>query len=400
MHDLGGEPGWGALHRARPDEPAVLRGLGATSVRARAAVDAGVRHQPRRVPVRDRAGSTGRSTSTRATTGAGCTAPRTSCSTARSSPRARSTHGPGTLRGEAVAEPPVPEPHRPTTCRLRRGRSATIDTPPAYAVGDRVRARDDLHPPGHTRLAGYVRGARGVVDIVQPAQVLPDTARALPGREPAARLLGQVRLPRAVGGRREPFDAEHRPVRELPGVDAMTEPADDRRRPRSRAAHRGAGVSCSWSGAWSTRPSMDTLHPHLRARRRPDERRQGGGPGVDRPGLQAAAAGGRDRGDRRARASRARRASTSWWWRTPRPSTTSSSARSAPATRGRCSGCRRRWYKDPAYRARVVREPRTVLSRDGAGPRAGRGRDPRCGTPARRCAIMVLPAAAARAPRG
>jgi nitrile hydratase beta subunit len=64
------------------------------------------------------------------------------------------------LAGEdGVEEPPTPEP---------------IDTPPKFAVGDQVRAKL-MHPPGHTRLARYTRGRTGVVRIVQPAQVLPDT---------------------------------------------------------------------------------------------------------------------------------------------------------------------------------------------------------------------------------
>ena len=41
-------------------------------------------------------------------------------------------------------------------------------------VGDRVRAKD-IHPLGHTRLARYTRGRTGVVRMVLPAQVLPDT---------------------------------------------------------------------------------------------------------------------------------------------------------------------------------------------------------------------------------
>ena len=50
-----------------------------------------------------------------------------------------------------------------------------VDQPPAYAVGDRVRARD-VHPVGHTRLPRYVRGRTGIVQQVLPAQVFPDTA--------------------------------------------------------------------------------------------------------------------------------------------------------------------------------------------------------------------------------
>jgi nitrile hydratase subunit beta len=78
------------------------------------------------------------------------------------------------LRGEDVEEPPAPEPNKPDYAGTAPGSLRTIDDPPRFAVGDRVRARD-MHPPGHTRLARYVRGRTGVVRIVQPAMVLPDT---------------------------------------------------------------------------------------------------------------------------------------------------------------------------------------------------------------------------------
>jgi nitrile hydratase beta subunit len=78
------------------------------------------------------------------------------------------------LQGEDVEEPPVPEPNKPDYKPTAAGSIRQIDTPPRFSVGDRVRARD-LHPLGHTRLARYVRGRPGTVEIVQPAQVLPDT---------------------------------------------------------------------------------------------------------------------------------------------------------------------------------------------------------------------------------
>jgi len=49
-----------------------------------------------------------------------------------------------------------------------------VATEPRFAVGAEVRARN-LHPVGHTRLPGYVRGKRGVVRRVHGAYVLPDT---------------------------------------------------------------------------------------------------------------------------------------------------------------------------------------------------------------------------------
>ena len=56
----------------------------------------------------------------------------------------------------------------------RRG-SYQRETPitPAFAVGDRVRARN-LHPEGHTRLPRYARGRVGVVERCHGAHVFPD----------------------------------------------------------------------------------------------------------------------------------------------------------------------------------------------------------------------------------
>jgi nitrile hydratase beta subunit len=78
------------------------------------------------------------------------------------------------LRGEEVEEPPAPEPNKPDYKPTAAGSIRKIDDPPKFKVGDRVRARL-MSPPGHTRLARYVRGHEGVVRMVQPAQVLPDT---------------------------------------------------------------------------------------------------------------------------------------------------------------------------------------------------------------------------------
>lgn len=78
------------------------------------------------------------------------------------------------LAGEDVEEPPTPEPNKPDYKPTAAGSIRQVDTPPKFAVGDRVRARL-IHPPGHTRLAWYTRGRTGVVQMIQPAQVLPDT---------------------------------------------------------------------------------------------------------------------------------------------------------------------------------------------------------------------------------
>jgi nitrile hydratase subunit beta len=78
------------------------------------------------------------------------------------------------LAGEEVEEPPIPEPNKPDYKPTAAGSVRQVDTRPKFAVGDTVRAKD-IHPTGHTRLARYVRGRTGVVQMIQPAQVFPDT---------------------------------------------------------------------------------------------------------------------------------------------------------------------------------------------------------------------------------
>lgn len=57
------------------------------------------------------------------------------------------------------------------------------DSPPQFAVGDRVRARM-IHPAGHTRLPRFVRGQVGTIVLVHGSQVFPDRD-AVPIGEPA-----------------------------------------------------------------------------------------------------------------------------------------------------------------------------------------------------------------------
>ena len=87
------------------------------------------------------------------------------------------------LRGEHTPEPPVPEPHKPGYAPTAAGSLRTVETPPRFRAGERVRARD-AGAPGHTRLPRYVRGHTGVVDIIQPAHVLPDTNAHFQGENP------------------------------------------------------------------------------------------------------------------------------------------------------------------------------------------------------------------------
>lgn len=87
------------------------------------------------------------------------------------------------LRGEDVEEPPIPEPARPNYVPTAKGSLRTVDSVPAFTVGERVRAKD-ISSPGHTRLPGYVRGRTGVVELIQPAAVLPDTNADFQGENP------------------------------------------------------------------------------------------------------------------------------------------------------------------------------------------------------------------------
>jgi nitrile hydratase len=94
------------------------------------------------------------------------------------------------LRDKHVENPP--EPARPDagppSAAVAAWRNApsslrTIDAAPAFAVGQRVRAKN-ISPPGHTRLPGYVRGHTGVVEVIQPAAVFPDTRAHFRGENP------------------------------------------------------------------------------------------------------------------------------------------------------------------------------------------------------------------------
>ena len=106
------------------------------------------------------------------------------------------------LRGEEVAEPPIPAPARPDYAPAVPLRA--VGFPPAFRVGERVRAKD-MSPPGHTRLPGYIRGHIGVVEVIQPAAVLPDTNADFLGEN--AQHVYSVRFESGelCGARAEPF---------------------------------------------------------------------------------------------------------------------------------------------------------------------------------------------------
>jgi nitrile hydratase len=90
--------------------------------------------------------------------------------------------------GHAVT-PPAPGPRvlRPEAVPAVLARGAptarAAATPPAFAVGDRVRARV-MNPAGHTRLPRYVRGHVGTVAHCHGAHVFPDTHAHGRGEQP------------------------------------------------------------------------------------------------------------------------------------------------------------------------------------------------------------------------
>ncbi len=87
------------------------------------------------------------------------------------------------LRREHVEEPPASEPAKPDYPPTAEGSMRTLDTTPSFAMGERVRTKD-VSPAGHTRLPRYVRGHTGVVVLVQPAFVFPDTNAHFQGENP------------------------------------------------------------------------------------------------------------------------------------------------------------------------------------------------------------------------
>jgi nitrile hydratase len=88
-----------------------------------------------------------------------------------------------TMQGGRAEEPSTPEPRKPDFTPTAEGSLRTIDTPPAFRVGERVRAKD-ISTSGHTRLPRYFRRHTGVVEVVQPAAVLPDTMSRFTSENP------------------------------------------------------------------------------------------------------------------------------------------------------------------------------------------------------------------------
>ena len=86
------------------------------------------------------------------------------------------------LRGETVEEPADVELCKPEYERGGAGSLRTIEAAPAFAVGQRVRAKT-FRKPGHTRLPAYVRGRAGVISAIRPAAVLPDSTAHFVGED-------------------------------------------------------------------------------------------------------------------------------------------------------------------------------------------------------------------------
>jgi len=87
------------------------------------------------------------------------------------------------LSGQDVPAPLAPTPHKPQMPSGGAGNLRPLDTPPAFAVGDRVRVAD-LDPTGHTKMPRYVRRRTGTVTALLPGQVFPDTAAHFAGENP------------------------------------------------------------------------------------------------------------------------------------------------------------------------------------------------------------------------
>jgi nitrile hydratase len=73
---------------------------------------------------------------------------------------------------------------RPTPGRIADGTALrSLEAAPRFAIGDEVVTRN-LHRVGHTRLPGYVRARRGIVELFQGAWVFPDTNAHDQGEHP------------------------------------------------------------------------------------------------------------------------------------------------------------------------------------------------------------------------
>jgi nitrile hydratase subunit beta len=85
--------------------------------------------------------------------------------------------------GATKATPPL-KAYQVAALVAERGRfERPVNTPPRFAVGQRVRAKK-INPTGHTRLPRYARGNIGVVDRIHGAHVFPDSNAHFRGENP------------------------------------------------------------------------------------------------------------------------------------------------------------------------------------------------------------------------
>jgi nitrile hydratase len=108
------------------------------------------------------------------------------------------------IRGEQVTEPPPSQPVRPDYQPTAEGSLRTVDAPPAFAVGERVRIKN-MSYPGHSRLPRYARGHTAVVTSVGPVSVFPDTNADFEGENPQYVYTVQLRSDELWGAGAEPF---------------------------------------------------------------------------------------------------------------------------------------------------------------------------------------------------
>ena len=267
----------------------------------------------------------------------------------------------------------------------RRGRG-TLRRRPAGAPCRR------MAPAHHHRCPRYVRGVTGTVTPMHGGWPLPETlGRRYPRRST------RVRSRCATSGATTPSPARSSSTS---GRATWNERATMSRRPRSRhhpsplteVEQRVAAIeSLLVERGLVTTDAIDAVVRGLRARPRPDERREGRRPRVGRPRRTVLGCSTTPPLRSPSSGSAAPRASTSSCWRTPRTSTTSSCAPCAPATRGRCSGCRR-----AGTRARSTGRA-SCGSRERSSPSSARSSATTsrcgCGTRAPRSATSSLPLA-------
>ena len=86
------------------------------------------------------------------------------------------------ILGNKTEEPTETTGEKPQYERGGAGSLREIDAPHAFAVGDRVLAKN-MHRAGHHRMPAYVRGQVGTVTAHRPAAVLPDATAHFTGED-------------------------------------------------------------------------------------------------------------------------------------------------------------------------------------------------------------------------